>query len=121
MTDCPHGSDMSNAKSIFSSNYAIRLAKDMAESRRVLGPKETFGRLLRFAAIGVAAVAVLIVAVVLLNTDLSSDPNTRTFLLFLSFAAALVLVATIGASLVFLWDSFLGQYITALGTARRHR
>ena len=121
MTDRPHGSDMSNATSIFSSNYAIRLAKDMAETRRVLGPKETFGRLLRFAAIGGAAVAVLIVAVVLLNTDLSADPNTRAFLLFLSFAAALVLVVTIGASLVFLWDSFLGQYITALGTARRHR
>jgi hypothetical protein len=105
---------MSKSTSIFSSEYAIGLAQDMAESRSVLGPSETFRRLLSFAGIGALALVALIVSVCLLNSAMAIDPNSRTLLLFLSLAATLVLVATIGASLLFLWDSFLGQYVQRL-------
>jgi hypothetical protein len=101
-------------KNIFATDFSIQLAQSMAERQRTLNPQDTFRRLFIFGAIGFASFATFVAMTLLIRSSFGDDPNTRTFFLFTSFVGVLVFVASIFASLIFLWDGFIGQYIQRL-------
>lgn len=101
-------------REIFSTGYTIQLAQRMAERQQTMNPQDTIRRLFNFGVIGFGALVTIVVAVLLTRSSFGGDANARTFFVFTSFVSALVVCAAIGASLVFLWDGFIGQYIQRL-------
>ena len=101
-------------KDIFGSAFAIELAKDLAEQQQTLPPHEIIRKLIRFGAIGAVALIVIVLAIFLIRSSVGDDANTRQVLFFASFMSVLVLISAIGATVVTLWDGFVGQYIQRL-------
>jgi hypothetical protein len=101
-------------KNIFESSFAIELAKDLAERQKALPPDQIISKLIRFAVIGGVSLLVVIAAVIMIRSALGADPNTRQVLVFASFVSLLVLVSSVGATLVTLWEGFVGQYMQRL-------
>lgn len=101
-------------REIFATGYSIQLAQYMAERQKPMNPQNTFRRLFSFGAIGLAALVITVSMILLMRSSLGDDANSRTFFVFTSLVGSLVFFATIGASLIFLWDGFIGQYIQRL-------
>ncbi len=104
-------------RNIFESSFAIELAKDLAEQQQTLSPHQIIKKLVRFGAIGAAAFVIVVAAIIAIRSPLGEDANTRQVLLFASLMSALVFFSSIGATLVTLWDGFVGQYIQRLALA----
>jgi hypothetical protein len=101
-------------KSIFKSRYALMLARRMAERQKTLRPEATFRRLVFFGVVGVVSIATAIGCIGLIGADMAVDPNTRTFLMVTSLVAGLTFLGAVFGSLIFMWDSYLSQYIENL-------
>ena len=99
------------ARSIFESDYAIRLAQDIAARTTVMTAPQIFGRLLKFAIIGLISLVVFAVCTVLYLAGVTADANTNTLLLVASMLGGLAVVATLLTSVLFLWDAFINTYV----------
>jgi len=101
-------------KDILKTEFAIDLARDLAERQYTLNPHQTLRRLFGFAFVALLALITVIVMVMLIRSSPGDNPNNRIFFVFTSLVAAILIFGSMVASVIFLWDGFMGQYIQRL-------